>query len=361
MEGTGIEVEAKLITVMPDELHRLIKKKLESAGLYPEQAIEVANHLIFADSCGIHSHGAVRVDYYAERIAKGGLTLEPNVSFEKTGESTGIFHGDNGIGHYVANLGLKEAISMAKESGVAVVGVSRTGHSGALSYYVKQAAEQDLIAIAMCQSDPMVVPFGGSEIYYGTNPIAFSAPRKNGPPIVFDMATTVQAWGKILDARSKNKAIPDTWAVDKEGKPTTNPHDVHGLLPIAGPKGYGLMMMIDILSGVLLGLPFGKHVSSMYDQISEGRNLGQLYIIIDPRKFTDIESFKDKIETTVAELHEIKPAAGFRQVYYPGEINQLNYEKYQQQGIPVEESIYAYLKSDLIHFDQYGGKGAFAE
>ena len=352
---------AEIVKVMPAELQQLIQTKLEHAGLHTEQANEAAKHLVFADSCGIHSHGAVRVDYYAEQIAKGGVTLDPEVRFEKTGASTGIFHADNGMGQYVANLGLQEAIRMAKESGIAVVGVSQMSHSGALSYYVKQAAEQDLIGIAMCQSDPMVVPFGGADIYYGTNPIAFAAPRKEGAPVVFDMATTVQAWGKILDARSKNQAIPNTWAVDENGNATTDPHDVHALLPIAGPKGYGLMMMVDILSGILLGLPFGKHVSSMYDKITEGRNLGQLYILIDPKRFTDLDLFKERIETTVAELHQVKPANGFKQVFYPGEINQLNYEKYQAEGIPVEKNIYEYLKSETIHFDQYGGKGAFAE
>lgn len=349
------------VVVQVNELHGLIKGKLIKAGLHTEQAEEVAMHLVFADSCGIHSHGAVRVDYYAERIAKGGVTKDPELQFEKTGSSTGIFHGDNGVGQYVANLALKDTIALAKESGVAVVGISKMSHSGALSYYVKKIAEQNMIGIAMCQSDPMVVPFGGSENYYGTNPIAFAAPRKNGVPIVFDMATTVQAWGKVLDARSKNQTIPDNWAVDKDGKPTTDPHAVQGLLPISGPKGYGLMMMVDILSGILLGLPFGKHVSSMYDQLSEGRNLGQLYIVIDPQKFTDLDTFKEKIEQTVTDLHAIQPAEGFNQVYYPGEVSQIHFEKYQAEGIPIEKGIYDYLKSDIIHYDKYGGKSAFAE
>lgn len=351
----------EIVTVMPDELHRLIKNKLEAAGLRSEQAEEVAKHLVYADACGIHSHGAVRVDYYAERIAKGGITIDPQLKFEKTGPSSAIFHGDNGMGHYVSNLAIEEAIPFAKETGVAVVGVSRMGHSGVLSYYVKKAAENDLICIAMCQSDPMVVPFGGAENYYGTNPIAFSAPRKNGHPFVFDMATTVQAWGKILDARSKNQEIPNTWAVDQAGVPTTDPHDVAGLLPIAGPKGYGLMMMVDILSGMLMGLPFGKHVSSMYDKMNEGRELGQLYILIDPSRFTSLELFKENMEQTFEELHQIKPAEGFDQVYVPGELGQQRYEKYSVEGIPVEQNIYNYLVSETVHFDKYGGLNAFAE
>ncbi|MDR8335339.1 ureidoglycolate dehydrogenase, partial [Acinetobacter baumannii] len=100
--------------------------------------------------------------------------------------------------------------------------------------------------------------------------------------ITFDMATTVQAWGKILDARSRHESIPDSWAVDKNGAPTTDPFAVHALLPAACPKGYGLMMMIDVLSGILLNLPFGRQVSSMYDNLSQGRELGQLHIVINP-------------------------------------------------------------------------------
>lgn len=349
------------VAVKPAELHELIQKKLEKAGLKKEHAIEVATHLVFADACGIHSHGAVRVEYYAEQIAKGGVTLDPKIEFEKTGPSSGIVHGDNGVGQYVALKGLDYAIAMAKESGVAIVGVSQMGHSGALSYYVKKAAQEGLIGIAMCQSDSMVVPFGGKENYFGTNPIAFSAPRKNHEPVVFDMATTVQAWGKILDARSKNKEIPDTWAVDKNGEPTTNAHAVNGLLPIAGPKGYGLMMMVDILAGTLLGLPFGKHVSSMYDNLAEKRNLGQLYILIDPKRFTNSEVFKETIDNMVEELHDIPAAAGFDRVYYPGEINQISYEKTQTSGIQVVQAIYDYLKSDQVHFDYYENTNAFGE
>ena len=349
-----------VVIVSPQELHNLIQNKLEKAGLKSEHADEVAKHLVFADSCGIHSHGAVRVDYYAERIAKGGVTIEPDMKFEKTGSCTGIFHGDNAIGQYVANEALKHAMEMAKENGVAVVGISKLSHSGTMAYYLEKVAANDLIGLSVCQSDPMVVPFGGREPYYGTNPIGFGAPASEGKPIVFDMATSVQAWGKILDARSKNKEIPDTWAVDRKGVPTTNPHNVGALLPISGPKGYGLMMIVDVLSGVMLGLPFGGHVSSMYDKLDEGRDLGHTFIIIDPSRFMDLNEFKENITRTKKELHAIPAAEGFEQVYYPGEVSQLTYEKYQKEGIPIEKGIYEYLVSDTIHYNKFGGQSAFA-
>lgn len=353
--------DIKTVNVSAERLHELIKKKLVLAGLPEEQAEETTNHLVFADMIGVHSHGAVRVEYYSERISKGGINTKPELSFEKTGASTGIFHGDNAQGHFVANEALEPAIEMAKESGSAVVGVSRVGHTGTLSYYLRKIAEQDLIGIAVTQSDPMVVPFGGSEVYYGTNPIAFAVPRSNGNPIVFDMATTVQAWGKILDKRSRGESIPDTWAVDETGAPTTDPDAVAGLVPIAGPKGYGLMMMVDILAGVLLGLPFGKHVSSMYADLTEYRNIGHTYIIIDPARFRDIEDFKNDMGQTVDELHDIKPAPGFDQVFYPGEVSSISKEKNEKDGVDIPTTIMDYLESEEVYINSYDGKGIFAD
>ncbi len=353
--------EVKTVNVSAERLHELIKNKLILAGLPEEQAEETTNHLVYADMIGVHSHGAVRVEYYSERISKGGTNTNPDLSFEKTGASTGIFHGDNAQGHYAANKALEPAIEMAKESGSAVVGVSQVSHTGTLSYYLRKVAEQDLIGLAFTQSDPMVVPFGGSEVYYGTNPIAISIPRSEGEPIVFDMATTVQAWGKILDARSKGNEIPDTWAVDETGAPTTDPNKVAGLVPIAGPKGYGLMMMVDVLAGVLLGLPFGKSVSSMYADLSEYRNLGHTFILIDPSRFRDIEEFKKDMDRTADELHAIQPAPGFDQVYYPGELSSLAMAENRKKGVDIPETIIDYLESDEIYINSYDGKGIFAD
>lgn len=339
----------------------MIKTKLHKAGLNDRHADVVADVLVFADARGIHSHGAIRVEYYSERIAKGGINTHPNFTFEKTGPSTGVFHGDNGPGHVAAKQAMDEAISIAKETGVAFVGVKRISHSGALSYFVQQAAKEDLIGISVCQADPMAVPFGGSEPYYGTNPIAFAAPAKDNAMITFDMATTIKAWGKILDARAKNESIPDNWAVDQHGEPTIDPFQVKGLLPIAGAKGFGLAMMVDILSGVLLGLPFGNRVSTLYGNLSQGRNLGQLHIVINPAFFTDLETFKQNISRTMADLNGMKPAPGFHQVAYPGQGSASRERGSELNGIEIVDEIYNYLISDVIHSDKYDNKDPFAK
>lgn len=347
--------------VTKEKLRELFKTKFVKAGLSEEHAEITADVLVFADERGIHSHGAMRVEYYCERIAKGGINTKPNFQFEKTGPSTGVFHADGGSGFAAAKAAMDEAIKIAKVNGVAVVGVENMSHSGAIAYYTHQAVKEDLVALTLCQSDPMVVPFGGAEPYYGTNPIAFAAPSSDGRVISLDMATTVQAWGKILYARSKNESIPDTWAVDAEGKPTTDPHKVNALLPIAGPKGYGLMMMVDVLSGILLGLPFGNKVSSMYSDLTEYRRLGQLHVVINPAFFTDLEQFKQNITNTMNDLNNIKPAPGFSQVYFPGQNLDAVIEEYNKNGIEIVDDIYEYLVSDVVHNNKYDNKSPFAE
>ena len=339
----------------------LIKTKLHKAGLTEDHAEGVADVLVHADARGVHSHGAMRVEYYAERIAKGGINTSPIFTFEKTGPCSATFDGDNGVGHVVADLAMNEAIKMAKETGIAIVGVRRISHSGALSYFVEKAAQANLIGLSVCQSDPMVVPYGGAEPYYGTNPIAFAAPGNGEDNILFDMATTVQAWGKVLHARSKNESIADTWAVDKNGEPTTDPFQVNALLPIAGPKGYGLMMMVDVLSGILLGLPSGNQVSSMYEDLTEHRNLGQLHIVINPEFFTGLSTFKQGISDTMTGLNQVKPAPGFDQVSYPGQRSAAREKESAENGIEIVDDVYNYLISDTIHNNAYDNKGAFAK
>lgn len=347
--------------VSRETLHQLIANKLNKAGLTHNHADIIADVLVYADARGIHSHGAVRVEYYAERIAKGGTNRQPNFTFEKTGPCSGILHADNAAGQVAAKMGMEHAIEIARENGVAVVGIRRMGHSGAISYFARQAARAGFIGLSLCQSDPMVVPFGGAEIYYGTNPLAFAAPGEGDDIITFDMATTVQAWGKILDARSRHETIPDSWAVDKNGAPTSDPFAVHALLPAAGPKGYGLMMMIDVLSGILLNLPFGRQVSSMYDNLSQGRELGQLHIVINPQFFSSSTLFRQHISDTMRELNAITPAPGFNQVYYPGQNLDINEKNSAVDGIEIVDEIYDYLVSDALYNRSYETHSPFAK
>lgn len=355
-----MEHQEKFVYLKKDELKSLVKRKLMQAGMPEEYAEVMADHLAYADSRGVHSHGAMRVEYYSERIAKGGINTDPNMTFTRTGKCTGIYDGDNATGFVVAKNAMEIAIDIARQEGVAIIGMRRMAHCGTLSYYLRMATAAGMIGLSMCQSDPMVVPYGGSSAFFGTNPIGFATPIDAERTLVFDMATTVGAWGKILDHRAKNEAIPNTWAIGSDGHPTTDPFDVRGLLPIAGPKGYGLMMMVDILSGILTGVPFGPHVTSMYADLSSGRELGQLHIVINPEFFCGRERFEKRIQQMIQELHEVKPAPGNSRVRYPGESSDEREKEYLETGIPVVESIYEYLMGNAVHFDHYDHGNPFA-
>ena len=344
--------------VKPEKLKQLMMNKFIGAGMKEDHAAIMADILVWSDYKGIHSHGAVRVEYYTERIAKGGMNVDPKFEFQRTGPCTAVFEGDNGCGYVAASLAMEHAIEMAKEYGVGIVGIRNISHSGSIGYYSEMAAAEGLVSINMCQSDPMVVPYGGTEPFYGTNPIAFGAPTADERMVIFDMATTVQAWGKILVARSRKEPIPDTWAVDENGNPTTDSTRVNALVPM----GYGLMMMVDVLSGIMLGVPFGRHVSSMYEDLSKGRCLGHIHIVIDPARFVPVEQFKKDMSQVLDELAQIRPASGFAKVYYPGERGMLRRQKYEEDGgIEIVDDIYRYLTSDDLHYNHYDHKNKFAE
>ena len=154
-----------------DELKGLMKNKLMQAGLKADHADMTADVLTWSDERGYHSHGAVRVEYYSERIAKGGITVDPKFEWRETGPCSAVFEGDNGCGYVAAERAMEKAMEMAKKNGAAVVGIRNISHSGSIGYYTEMAAKQDLLAISFRESDAMAVTFGGTETYYGTNAV----------------------------------------------------------------------------------------------------------------------------------------------------------------------------------------------
>lgn len=345
-----------------EDLKSLMKNKLIKAGLKEEHAETTAEILTWSHERGYFSHGAVRVEYYSERIAKGGITVDPKFTFKQTGPCSMLMDGDNGVGYEVAKVGMEKAIEMAKENGVGVVCMARMSHSGSIGYYTEMAAKEGLLAFSCCQSDPMAVPVGGVEPYYGTNPLSFAAPTADDRTVVFDMATTVQAWGKILDKKSKGLPIPSDWAVDEKGNPVTDPNLVNALVPISGAKGYGLMMLVDVFSGILSGVPFGKHVSSMYHDCSVGRDLGQIHIVLDPERFCGMKYFTESMSATCDELNAMDTADGYDKVYWPGQRAMMRKDKMNAEGgLDLADSLYEYLISDEIHNNRYDHKNRFAE
>ncbi|WP_029915289.1 ureidoglycolate dehydrogenase [Pelobacter seleniigenes] len=336
----------KEVYVKAEELLSLVSTKLANAGLNRKHAELTADVLVNADLRGVHSHGVIRTEHYVRRLKAGSLNGNPDFKFKTLRSGCGLFDADDGMGHVATNEAMTYAINMAKESGIAMVGVENSSHCGALSYFVTQAIENRMIGIAIVQTDKCVNPFGGAQPFFGTNPIAFGFPCEKNPPVILDMATSNVAYGKVLHAREKNVSIPETWGLDQDGAPTTDPHLVRGLTPLGGYKGYGIGMVVDVLTGILLGAQFGPHIAAMYDGYEQKRKLASTVIAIDPATYISADHFMSQMDAMVDQLHAQPTGPGFEKVLVPGDIELALEERYRKDGVPVVGSIYQYLKGD---------------
>ena len=339
------------ISLGHEKVKELVVEKLTVAGLNNEHAMKVAEVLVHADLRNVNSHGVLRTEHYVNRIKAGGINVDANIAFEKTGLVTGVVDGDDGMGHVIADQAMNQAINLAKENGLGMVTAMNSSHCGALSYFVEKATQHHLIGVAMTHTDKIVVPFGGKESFLGTNPIAYGIPAKRNKPFILDMATSNVALGKILAHKEEGKEIPHGWGVNHKGESVTNPDEVVSLSPFGGPKGYGLSLIVDIFSGLLSGSAFGPHISKMYDDLEQKRKLGHYFCVIDPNMFTNLEDFLQNMDDMMDELRMVPPAPGVSQVLVPGEMEQLHQEHNIEHGISIASSVYEYLtnnKSSMI-------------
>lgn len=329
--------------IQAKELKTLICKKLLAVGLKSEESDIVADVLIHADMRGVRSHGTMRLEHYCNRIKAGGINLNANFTFEKTATAAGVLDAEGGMGHVASNIATDIGIKQAKETGIFVVTIKNSSHAGALSYFGEKAVNNGLISIAMVNTDKSVTPFGAAEGYIGSNPIAFCYPGKKHD-ILLDMATSEGAFGKIFVAREKNTKIPITWAVDKEGVPTEDPHKAIFLLPFGGHKGTGIALAIEALTGVGFGA-FGPHIVSMYNELETTRNCSAFLLFIDPNIFGMGDAYYANFDKMIDEIHALKPAKGVDKVLIPGEIEKNVEAKAKKEGFPIYENVYKFLTS----------------
>lgn len=333
------------VRIRPNELKLLVTRKMINAGLCEEHASILADVLVHADLRGVSSHGVLRVQHYIRRIKKGGLNTGPKITIRDTGPSSAILDGDNGLGHVIANKAMDYAIQLAKKTGIGFVGIKNSSHCGALSYYVEQAVKSNMIGVAMSHTDSIVLPFGGTKPFFGTNPMAFGFPVKKHKPIIFDMATSKAALGKIIKAKEKGEKIPSDWGTNEKGEPVTDPEKVEYLLPLGGPKGYGLALSVDVLSGILTGSNFGPRIVTMYGEYHKYRKLGHLVLAIDPGIFISTDVYMNQVDSMIDEIHNVPSADGFDSVMVPGEPEQILEEKNIKYGVPIMKTVYEYLLS----------------
>lgn len=313
-------------------IDRLVKE-----GVQQQHAEIVADVLAFAEARGIQSHGVIRMAPYVTRVQKGHIQTNPNITTTLINEAVVKIDGDYGFGHVVTKLAVDEAIKCAKHLGIGLAVVTHTTHCGAIGYYTEYAAKQGMIALIFTQADTLIAPYGAKDAYLGVNPITYSIP--NGEePITLDMSTSEAAFGKIMLARENGERIPDTWGLDENGEPTTDPHEVEALQPTAGAKGSGLALLVDILAGLLPG-----ENAYMYEEIDKRRKLGQFIIMIDPTIFLEPATFADRIQHVVSGLRKATPAPTFEQVQLPGDRSRAKEKRASEQGVELPDDYIAFL------------------
>jgi len=323
-----------------EDLSLLVASIFRKRGVPEEESRFVARVLVHANLRGVDSHGVMRVAHYVKRLEAGSVKAGAKITKERTGPATGFVDGDDGLGHVAMRDAMSMAIEIARESGVGLVGIRNSSHCGALSFYAYQAMEADMIGWVMSQTDPAVVPFGGRRPFFGTNPLCFGIPSRSGPPIVLDMATSTVAGGHIFKARAENRPIPDTWGLDVDGRPTTDPHRAVYFTPAGGAKGYGLGVIVDVLTGLLMGGNFGPHVHVMYGDYEKERDLCHLVGAVDYHRFPGQDTFLDRVKRMIEELHEVPAAEGVLKVLAPGEPEFLRERERREKGIPIEDYLF---------------------
>lgn len=333
------------VLVNHEELKGLVEQRLTEAGLNKRHSSIVADVLVHADLRGVRSHGVIRTEHYVTRLHAGSLNAEPDFRVKEVRSGAAVLDADAGMGHVACREAMDKAVKMAKKTGIAMVGVENGSHCGALSYFVLRAAAADMIGMAVTHTDKCVAPYGGAQSFFGTNPIAFGFPAQRHEPVVLDMATSNTAYGNILHAREQGKEIPDDWGIDGSGAPTTDPHKVEAMTPFGGYKGYGLALVIDVLTGVLMGAKYGPHITAMYGDYDKPRELASLMIAIDPSTFTSAEQFKKTMDAMVDDLHAQKTAPGCDGVLAPGEPQIMNQKVNLEKGVPVVDTIYDWLRT----------------
>lgn len=316
------------------QLRGFIQRILSAAGLCEAHARIVADSITTAELFGFHSHGVIRIPHYIKRLRIGSLNGNPDIRVVQEKGNTAIVDGDHGMGHAVAFFAMQEALRLA-ESGIGFVGVRKSSHFGIAGYTAMQALRKDMIGIVVSHTDASVIPFGGKRPAVGTNPLAVAIPTDREYPVLLDMATSAASLGKILVAKSKGEQIPSDWAVDEEGIPTTDPGRVKYLMPMAGPKGYALALIFDILSGPLTGALFGKKLPLMYGDYDKHRELGHFIGAIKIANFASVDQFKKNVGTMIDDIHDTPAAPGFDRVLVPGEKEYLTQLTYEKEGIPI--------------------------
>lgn len=336
-----------------EQLHEFSVRVFRHCGVPDDDATLAADVLSAADLRGIDSHGIARLIAYYGMLDSGRINSQPNVTIVRQSASTATVDGDNGLGLVVGPKANRIAMDKADESGSGWVAVRGSNHYGIAGYYVLEALARDQIGWSMTNTTRMVTPLWGRERVLGTNPIAIAFPADEEPPVVIDMATTAAAFGRIEMALRKQEPIPDGWAIDNQGRVTTDPAgmiDGGALLPLGsdrehgGHKGYCLAAMVDLLSGPLGGAgwgPFTPPFSLQYGDPERrvGIGLGHFFGALKIEAFTDPAEFKRQTDDWIRTMRSTPPLPGTNGPIIPGDPERISEQTRKRNGIPLVQPV----------------------
>lgn len=325
------------VTALRESAARLF----EAGGVMPADAATIAEVLVHADLRGHGSHGVTRIPIYLERIQKGAVKAKPDIRIERKASALLWVDGDNGPGPVVSLKAVDAAIDVAREQGVCAAVVAHSNHNGAGSFYAERAAAAGCLLLGMTNAPPSMAVHGGRQSVIGTNPITFGSLPAGDVPVLADMATSVVARGKIVEGAKRGETIPEGWALDAEGKPTTDARAAEKgvVLPLSGAKGSALAVMVEILVGVLSGGRFAGSLGNLYSDFETPQDIGHFFLLLDVAALMPAADYQTRLSALVAELKASACADGFSEILMPGEIEARRAADLSASGIELPDNV----------------------
>ena len=329
---------------------QILKKKIvkifHKYGLSKGHSSISADALINAELVGAYGHGLSRLKMYCDRISKDVINPKAKIKIKKISQSITHVNGNNSIGFVAADTAIKIAISNAKKTGIGLVAVKNSGHYGLSGYYAEQAVKKKLMVLVFTNAPPAVAPHGALKSLFGTNPICFGTPTGSKVPFILDTSISMINRGKIRVAAREGTKIPEGVALDKYGKPTTNPKKaLEGVqLPIAGFRGSGLAWMVDILSGVFTGGNHAGRVKDPFTDFSGPQNIGHLFFVLKPNLFVG-NSYNKRIKDNIKTIKRLPKIKGIKEILYPGQNKFKRYVKNIRKEIEITKNVLKDLNS----------------
>jgi LDH2 family malate/lactate/ureidoglycolate dehydrogenase len=322
-----------------EDLTNLARSALTSSGISTDDATQIAHILVTADLFGIHTHGVQRIAQYLDRVRIGGVNAHPIIRVEAPMPAIRLVDGDNGIGALVGRRALHEALDAGASTGVGAAFVKASNHFGPVMPYLYEAASRGFAAIIASNASTTIAPWGGKATKVGNNPLGWGVPTA-GDPILLDVALSVVARAKIRAAAAAGTKIPTTWATDSAGVPTDDPQAALAgyLQPIAGHKGYGLSVMVDLFAGVLSGAAYLDRVSSWSANPEDPQDLGHFFIVIDTKALGSVSELRSRTEDFRERLLATPPADPAAPVRLPGQSELENLRRQQRDGVDIESA-----------------------